>query len=184
MPGAEETRRCAVSSPSASWNAPDAGRMANRNPTGAERCRRFFLLLRRRSSNACGHQKTNGLEPAARFQPVCSEKCKTDRNFSKKQHEKTGEISRNLPFFVLFGLNCALWQGQKGSNPRPTVLETAALPAELYPCIKEAPAARTDRSEQNTIYYTQADTGCQEGSAVFFRQKIRQKSCKFSRFVI
>ena len=25
------------------------------------------------------------------------------------------------------------WQGQKGSNPRPTVLETAALPAELYP---------------------------------------------------
>ena len=104
--------------------------------------------------------------------------------FFKKQHEKTGEISRNLPFLVLFGLNCALWQGQKGSNPRPTVLETAALPAELYPCIKEAPAARTDRSEQNTIYYTQADTGCQEGSAVFFRQKIRQKSCKFSRFVI
>ena len=27
------------------------------------------------------------------------------------------------------------WQGQKGSNPRPTVLETAALPAELYPYI-------------------------------------------------
>ena len=26
-----------------------------------------------------------------------------------------------------------IWQGQKGSNPRPTVLETAALPAELYP---------------------------------------------------
>ena len=25
------------------------------------------------------------------------------------------------------------WQGQKGSNPRPTVLETVALPAELYP---------------------------------------------------
>ena len=27
------------------------------------------------------------------------------------------------------------WQGQKDLNPRPTVLETAALPAELYPCI-------------------------------------------------
>ena len=27
----------------------------------------------------------------------------------------------------------ALWQGQKGSNPRHAVLETAALPAELYP---------------------------------------------------
>ena len=26
------------------------------------------------------------------------------------------------------------WQGHQGSNPRPTVLETVALPAELYPC--------------------------------------------------
>ena len=26
-----------------------------------------------------------------------------------------------------------IWQGQKGSNPRHAVLETAALPAELYP---------------------------------------------------
>src|SRR5690606_8053729 len=25
------------------------------------------------------------------------------------------------------------WQGQQGSNPRPAVLETAALPTELYP---------------------------------------------------
>ena len=28
---------------------------------------------------------------------------------------------------------CGLWQGKKASNPRPTVLETAALPAELFP---------------------------------------------------
>ena len=27
------------------------------------------------------------------------------------------------------------WQGQKESNPRHAVLETAALPAELYPYI-------------------------------------------------
>ena len=27
------------------------------------------------------------------------------------------------------------WQGQKDSNPRHAVLETAALPAELYPYI-------------------------------------------------
>ena len=27
----------------------------------------------------------------------------------------------------------AFWQGQKDSNPRHAVLETAALPAELYP---------------------------------------------------
>ena len=26
-----------------------------------------------------------------------------------------------------------LWQGHQGSNPGPTVLETVALPAELYP---------------------------------------------------
>ena len=26
-----------------------------------------------------------------------------------------------------------VWQGKKASNPRPTVLETAALPAELFP---------------------------------------------------
>ena len=32
-----------------------------------------------------------------------------------------------LMWVVLF------WQGQKGSNPRHAVLETAALPAELYP---------------------------------------------------
>ena len=25
------------------------------------------------------------------------------------------------------------WQGKKVSNPRPTVLETVALPAELFP---------------------------------------------------
>ena len=29
-----------------------------------------------------------------------------------------------------------LQQGKKASNPRPTVLETAALPAELFPCIQ------------------------------------------------
>ena len=28
------------------------------------------------------------------------------------------------------------WQGQKGSNPRPAVLETAALPTELYPYVR------------------------------------------------
>ena len=31
------------------------------------------------------------------------------------------------------------WQGQEDSNPRPTVLETGTLPAELYPY------ARTNR---------------------------------------
>ena len=30
------------------------------------------------------------------------------------------------------------WQGQKESNPRHAVLETAALPAELYPYLAKA----------------------------------------------
>ena len=31
---------------------------------------------------------------------------------------------------------CFSWQGHKDLNPEPTVLETAALPIELYPCMK------------------------------------------------
>jgi hypothetical protein len=34
------------------------------------------------------------------------------------------------------------WQGQRGSNPRPAVLETAALPTELYPYGCHCAAAR------------------------------------------
>ena len=44
------------------------------------------------------------------------------------------------PFYLCYNKTdavgvCLLWQGQKGSNPRHAVLETAALPAELYPCV-------------------------------------------------
>ena len=42
------------------------------------------------------------------------------------------------------------WQGHQGSNPRPTVLETVALPTELYPCnagLTKAPPA--DSQEGN-----------------------------------
>ena len=28
------------------------------------------------------------------------------------------------------------WQGKKASNPRHAVLETAALPTELFPCVR------------------------------------------------
>ena len=34
------------------------------------------------------------------------------------------------------------WQGQQDSNPRPAVLETAALPAELYPFCSDGLAPR------------------------------------------
>ena len=43
------------------------------------------------------------------------------------------------------------WQGKKASNPRPTVLETAALPAELFPYMhfemvdRQGLEPRTDR---------------------------------------
>ena len=30
---------------------------------------------------------------------------------------------------------CKFWQGHKDLNPEPTVLETAALPIELYPYV-------------------------------------------------
>src|SRR5262245_16896679 len=39
----------------------------------------------------------------------------------------------NSTGFVLAIVFFQVWQGQKGSNPRPAVLETAALPTELYP---------------------------------------------------
>ena len=39
------------------------------------------------------------------------------------------------------------WQGRQDSNPRPAVLETAALPSELHPCISrfEVPLGRFER---------------------------------------
>ena len=43
------------------------------------------------------------------------------------------EKSRNPCIPTVSGLE---WQGQKDLNPRHAVLETAALPTELYPYIK------------------------------------------------
>ena len=45
----------------------------------------------------------------------------------EKADRKKKEKARNPHDSWLF------WQGQKDSNPRHAVLETAALPAELYP---------------------------------------------------
>ena len=40
-----------------------------------------------------------------------------------------------LNYYITYNSRCKdlKWQGQKDSNPRHAVLETAALPAELYP---------------------------------------------------
>ena len=60
----------------------------------------------------------------------------------------TGRRSNQLNYRAIFlskdSGRCNLsWQGQKESNPRHAVLETAALPAELYPCIGGPSRART-----------------------------------------
>lgn len=48
---------------------------------------------------------------------------------AKFSNERPSVHSSSCPeFFERFE-----WQGQQGSNPRPTVLETVALPTELYP---------------------------------------------------
>ena len=43
--------------------------------------------------------------------------------------------ARKLPDLSGRQIRQSIWQGKKASNPRPTVLETAALPAELFPFI-------------------------------------------------
>ena len=45
----------------------------------------------------------------------------------------TMKKERSLCFRIDF---FPFWQGQEDSNPRPTVLETGTLPAELYPCLR------------------------------------------------
>ena len=37
-------------------------------------------------------------------------------------------------------IDLVFWQGHKDLNPEPTVLETAALPIELYPYLSKANA--------------------------------------------
>ena len=50
------------------------------------------------------------------------------------KHAKSYENKEKTPWFL--NKNTVLiWQGQKDMNPEPTVLETAALPIELYPYI-------------------------------------------------
>ena len=64
---------------------------------------------------------------------------KMDRYFfEKKQGRKNGRNLSKSPVFSCFlvriDFDHTTWQGQEDSNPRPTVLETGTLPAELYPC--------------------------------------------------
>ena len=49
------------------------------------------------------------------------------RGSSSPSAHKQNKKGRRMATFLF-------WQGQKDSNPRPLVLETSTLPAELYPC--------------------------------------------------
>ena len=57
-----------------------------------------------------------------------SEKSCRQRKFLQKEKILKNGLSKP------FSRTC-LWQGQKDLNPRHAVLETAALPTELYPCV-------------------------------------------------
>ena len=59
--------------------------------------------------------------------PSTRSACRVFKLFNPSQNKKT-------PAGVFL-----FWQGQKDLNPRHAVLETAALPTELYPYICEAP---------------------------------------------
>ncbi len=87
----------------------------------------------------------------------------------KKKHTLTSVLynysfpfsSKNITFLKepSFGRQKTVlsWQGQEDSNPRPTVLETGTLPAELYPCIAfggSAPASSLRLSLSQQLYYT------------------------------
>ena len=61
------------------------------------------------------------------------------------------------------------WQGQEDSNPRPTVLETGTLPAELYPYVDFV----------NTSYYITLFVGLQ---AFFEKKFLSSKKSLFGRF--
>ena len=46
---------------------------------------------------------------------------------------RSNQLSYRAESIISGGAAYLKWQGQKDSNPRHAVLETAALPAELYP---------------------------------------------------
>ena len=60
----------------------------------------------------------------------------------------------------------AMWQGQKGSNPRHAVLETAALPTELCPYV----LYRSGCVSQREYYITIEQKECQYLFSIFFEK--------------
>jgi hypothetical protein len=84
----------------------------------------------RKGSRAFGNSLFKQLHPAAQvpragFLRQC---------FRPRPTGRSGPFrGPRLPAFSVPAPRRRTWQGQRDSNPRPTVLETVALPAELYP---------------------------------------------------
>ena len=69
-----------------------------------------------------------------------SSKMATRKGLEPSTSGVTGRRSNQLNYRAISTISNSLttgivWQGQKDSNPRHSVLETDALPAELYPCM-------------------------------------------------
>ena len=58
-----------------------------------------------------------------------AKQCAPKSNQEKRYAASRGEATK----IAADSLSAAIWQGKKASNPRPTVLETVALPTELFP---------------------------------------------------
>ena len=81
-------------------------------------------MNKRRGAVFCGqHWKCAGSTDSGKEKPSCPSRAAVSpiQSFMAERLQSCGR-------YVGFG-----WQGHQGSNPGPTVLETVALPTELYP---------------------------------------------------
>ena len=83
------------------------------------------------------------------------------------------------------------WQGQKDLNPRHAVLETAALPAELYPYIFKAYLLYHSGWDLSTFFYKkrsrilleQEGTGKNEKNRIFLKKGLAksERMCYYNQ---
>ncbi len=92
------------------------------------------LPRKKRAGGATDLQGQKGAAFAAQNLPSCA---RLRRARTRTVHRTVLPSQGSIPLPLCHEKNAPaarfLWQGQKGSNPRHAVLETAALPAELYP---------------------------------------------------
>ena len=91
----------------------------------------MIFYLRESDIETCGFSDII-FAPNARRHITCEANITGVANITRRKANIT-ENDKFLSKLVVF------WQGQKDSNPRHAVLETAALPTELYPYIGRSP---------------------------------------------